>query len=225
MSALNTKDSLVHNLSAVIDALSCIIGQNVEVVLHDLSQPQQSILKILNGHVSQRKEGCSVLQSPEHDLGFVGLLKGKEQEKTNPLVFKAYQTKVASGKVLTSSTVIYKDELHRPLIALCFNADQQSIELAQTLISQLLPKEKTASLEESEQTLQKKIDEIIQYALPPAGLLQVKATKKEKIQIVKVMQEQGLFLVRGGTEAAAKALGVTRYTIYNYLDEIKTHHD
>jgi predicted transcriptional regulator YheO len=35
------------------------------------------------------------------------------------------------------------------------------------------------------------------------------------------MQEKGLFIVRGGVEMAARVLGVSRYTDYNYLDEIK----
>lgn len=30
-----------------------------------------------------------------------------------------------------------------------------------------------------------------------------------------------MFIVKGGIEKAAAALGVTRYTIYNYLDEIR----
>lgn len=45
--------------------------------------------------------------------------------------------------------------------------------------------------------------------------------KKEKVEIVRQMQEKGLFIVRGGVEMAARVLGVSRYTVYNYLDEIK----
>ena len=35
------------------------------------------------------------------------------------------------------------------------------------------------------------------------------------------MQERGIFIVKGGIEKAAAALGVTRYTVYNYLEEIR----
>lgn len=215
------KDQLIHILSNVIDALTCIVGQNIEVILHDLSQPKHSIIKILNGHVSGRKLGSSVLQSPESDLGFLGLLKDEKNDNNRSIVFKNYKTKSASGKLLTSSSIIYKDHNHEPVLAICFNADQQSIEFAQQFISQLLPKEQTLAVEDTGYTLQEKINSIIKKVIPPAGILQSKVTKKEKIHIVKMMKEHGLFLVRGGMDAAAKALGVTRYTIYNYLDEVK----
>lgn len=45
--------------------------------------------------------------------------------------------------------------------------------------------------------------------------------KQAKLAAVRKMQERGMFIVKGGIEKAAAALGVTRYTIYNYLDEIR----
>jgi hypothetical protein len=36
------------------------------------------------------------------------------------------------------------------------------------------------------------------------------------------MFDRGLFIVEGGVEKAAEALGVTRFTIYNYLDAAKS---
>jgi len=45
--------------------------------------------------------------------------------------------------------------------------------------------------------------------------------KKAKLEAVRQMQDRGIFIVKGGVEKAAKALGVTRYTIYNYLEEIR----
>ena len=215
------KESLANSLMSIVDALSCIVGKNIEVVIHDLTNPNHSIIKILNGHLSGRKEGDSVLNIPDHDLGSIGLLVDQNKNVSNPQVFKGYETKVA-GRIFTSSTVIYKDENQQPIFAMCFNADQKILETAKNLLSQLLPRDESLGVEESEHTLQKKIAEIIHFALPQHNLLNTKRSKAEKIEIVKVMQTQGLFLVRGGVEAAANALGVTRYTIYNYLEEIKT---
>ncbi|MGE8311970.1 MAG: helix-turn-helix domain-containing protein, partial [Pseudomonas protegens] len=42
-----------------------------------------------------------------------------------------------------------------------------------------------------------------------------------KLDAVRQMQERGVFIVKGGIEKAAAALGVTRYTIYNYLEQIR----
>ena len=46
-------------------------------------------------------------------------------------------------------------------------------------------------------------------------------SKREKIQAVEAMQQRGLFIVKGGVERAAAALGVSRYTIYNYLEALR----
>lgn len=60
--------------------------------------------------------------------------------------------------------------------------------------------------------------EIIQQACPGGRALMKKA---QKLDAVRKMQDRGLFIVKGGIEKAAAALGVTRYTIYNYLDQIR----
>ncbi len=45
--------------------------------------------------------------------------------------------------------------------------------------------------------------------------------KPQKVEAVRQMQDRGIFIVKGGIEKAAAALGVTRYTIYNYLEQIR----
>jgi HTH domain len=45
--------------------------------------------------------------------------------------------------------------------------------------------------------------------------------KDEKNHAVETMLQRGLFMVKGGVERAATALGVTRFTSYNYLDALR----
>ena len=45
--------------------------------------------------------------------------------------------------------------------------------------------------------------------------------KSAKLYAVKEIQNKGIFLMKGGVEKATTAFGVNRYTIYNYLDELK----
>jgi len=35
------------------------------------------------------------------------------------------------------------------------------------------------------------------------------------------MRQRGIFLIRSSVDMVAKGLGVSRFTIYNYLDELK----
>ncbi|WP_176720637.1 helix-turn-helix domain-containing protein, partial [Pseudomonas sp. BIOMIG1BD] len=68
------------------------------------------------------------------------------------------------------------------------------------------------------QDMEQLLAQIIQAACPEPG---ARLTKQHKLEAVRQMQERGLFIVKGGIEKAAAALGVTRYTIYNYLDQIR----
>ncbi|UGA36964.1 helix-turn-helix domain-containing protein [Chromobacterium haemolyticum] len=65
------------------------------------------------------------------------------------------------------------------------------------------------------------MQDIIVQALERGGKPLARMKKADKKQAVAQMLEQGLFIVKGGVERAAEALGVSRYTIYNYLDEIR----
>ncbi|CAH6289484.1 helix-turn-helix transcriptional regulator [Pantoea agglomerans] len=216
-----TKNSLIKELSAVMEALSSVTGQHMEVVLHDLEHPEASVLRIVNGHVSGRQVGSSLLEGPENDMGFTGLL-GQEVplEKTEPAVYTNYRTVGPQGRPLRSSTVLFRDESGKATLSLCFNADYSEVDVAREALSRLMPIQPVAA-ESGEAGLESRMHEIICACIPPSGQLKVGATKKEKVEIVRQMQEKGLFIVRGGVEMAARVLGVTRYTVYNYLDEIK----
>jgi hypothetical protein len=42
--------------------------------------------------------------------------------------------------------------------------------------------------------------------------------RKEKQTVVRILEERGAFSVRHGVETVAAALGVSRFTVYNYLN-------
>lgn len=46
-------------------------------------------------------------------------------------------------------------------------------------------------------------------------------TKEEKVNIVQSLDKKGFFLIKKSAEILADFLGLSRYSIYNYLNEIK----
>jgi hypothetical protein len=42
--------------------------------------------------------------------------------------------------------------------------------------------------------------------------------RREKQSVVRILEERGAFSVRHGVETVASALGVSRFTVYNYLN-------
>ncbi len=221
MSTSNEKSQLIGQLDAIMDALASVAGRHIEVVLHDLAHPEASVIRIINGHVSGRKRGSPLLDAPDNDRGFLGLLnQPSTPQGPEPTVFTGYPTTSVQGKPLQSATVLFKDENGKPQLSLCFNADNSAINSAREALALLLP-QPPEEKPEQEAGLEETLDEIIRACIPPTGQLRTGASKQEKVDIVRQMQIRGMFMVRGGVEKAAKVLGVTRYTVYNYLDQLR----
>jgi predicted transcriptional regulator YheO len=62
------------------------------------------------------------------------------------------------------------------------------------------------------------LEHLVEQAVADVGKAPAHMTREEKIQVVKTLEKQGAFLIRGAAEYIAKTLGVSRYTVYNYLD-------
>ena len=66
---------------------------------------------------------------------------------------------------------------------------------------------------------------IVQSVLEPYGGDPSSLTKEEKTAVVEKLDERGVFLMKGSVEMVAGILGVTRYTVYNYMDAIRNKAD
>ncbi len=60
-------------------------------------------------------------------------------------------------------------------------------------------------------------NEAVKQTGKPISVLQ----KDDKYNIVKYLHQQGVFLVSGNIDIVAERLNVSKYTIYNYLADIK----
>jgi predicted transcriptional regulator YheO len=214
---------LMKALHPVVKMLGTIVGHHIEVVLHDLTKPERSIVAIANGHVSNRSVGSSILSGPRDDQGFSAAKRALSANgEAEHAIVDDYPTVTRSGQRLKSSTVIFRDTDGEPFAALCLNADHTIVEAAHAWLGLLLQPNGAATQARSEEpemdTLMK---EIISDAVRRLGKPISLMNKDEKIQAVQAMMQRGLFIVKGGVERAAAALGVTRFTIYNYLEALR----
>lgn len=212
--------TIFNVLRAAVTALASVIGRNTEILLHDLDQPEHSVLLIANGHISGRKVGSPVLGGPEQDRGFAAVMDASaKQSGTDPVVITDYPTTV-NGRTLRSATAVFRDSNGHPFASLCINADLTGLNAAQAFLEQLQPMLQTTTEPPSEPAdMELLMAQILQGSLTRVG--SGKMNKQAKVDAVRVMQERGLFIVKGGVERAAAALGVTRFTIYNYLEQLR----
>lgn len=214
---------ILQTLHAAITMLGTVVGRNTEIVLHDLEHPERSVLAIANGHITGRVPGSPVLAVPAEDRGLRALVNDNAPGGDNtPTVIADYPTLGKNGQTLRSATALYRDSNGQPFAALCVNTDNSELLAAKRCLDSLLNSQDTPppAAEESADMAQLMAD-IIADSLSELNDNQRLSRKQAKLAAVRKMQERGMFIVKGGIEKAAAALGVTRYTIYNYLDEIR----
>ena len=203
--------------------MECALNQHTEVVIHDLQRPESSIVDIVNGHVSGRQVGSPIIAGPADDLAFGTLIGGKSAAQSNEVRVAAnYTSRAGEGRPLRSSSVVLFDETGQAAAALCVNVDMGAIEriqreLQSVLVPTIVP---PAAESRNEANIEGLIEEIIVAAIDGAGAPVDRMSKVEKKAAVATMHERGLFVIRGSVERVAARLGVTKFTIYNYLEEI-----
>ncbi|MNM39807.1 YheO-like PAS domain protein [compost metagenome] len=208
-------------LKAAIQALGSVAARNMEILLHDLDHPEHSVVAIVNGHLSGRSVGSPILAAPEQDQGFKALLQAStEQRGCAPVVLPDYPTTL-KGRTLRSATAIFRDSSGQPFASLCVNTDVTGLDAAMNFLQQFQPlgAAPVATHTSDSGDMELLMSDIIANALQRSG--QGRMNKQAKVEAVRVMQERGLFIVKGGVEKAAAALGVTRYTVYNYLEQLR----
>jgi predicted transcriptional regulator YheO len=218
------RDAIVAVLLPVVDVIGNIVGDNVEVVAHDLTRPEHSIIKIVNGQVSGRTVGDSILRGPANDKGFVELRRNVSKDETSAhSIITDYQTFTRDGTELRSSTVIFRSTGGTPIASLCVNVDLTVVFQAHALLQSMFSKQPKpeAPASASAPGIDVLMQEIIADSVKRFGKPVSMMSKEEKVHAVNSMLRRGLFIVKGGVERAASALGVTRFTIYNYLDVLK----
>ena len=223
------RETILNALRPLTELLSTVVGPNVEVVLHDLTKPEASIVAIANGYISRRSVGDSILSGPRQDKGFASA-KLKLTARGQPFhsIIDDYNTVTAAGQHLHSTTALYRDSEGEPFAALCINVDLTIVEMTHAWLGRMLnPKREQQTPRQPNESPQVDvlIEEIISDAVAKFGKPVPLMNKEEKIHAVEVMLERGLFMVRGGVERAATALHVTRFTVYNYLEALRSHNE
>ncbi len=62
---------------------------------------------------------------------------------------------------------------------------------------------------------------ILETVLGRGGVILSQMDRNAKLRVVKELEQRGLFLVKGSVELVAERLGISKYTLYTYIDESK----
>ncbi|MFD2415668.1 aminotransferase class V-fold PLP-dependent enzyme [Amycolatopsis pigmentata] len=193
-----TTHEVLAALVPAIPGLAAMIGPGNEVVLHDLSRLPDSIIAI-GGELTGRGLG-----GPMTDL-LLGLVRrGTTQDLTN------YRTHGPDGRPIRSSTLFLRDADGVAVGALCVN----SVDTAAAV-------DGNGELETFPPDVDSLQRFLVERAIGRAGIPVDLMKKQHKAAVVRELDEAGFFLIKDSVDHLAGRLEVTRYTIYNYLNEIR----
>lgn len=207
----------VRMLIPVVKGLALALGPDYEIVLHDVTDPHHSIVAIENGKVTGRKIG-----DPLTDFGLFSLKKARHSGVDHYTNFLA---RTADGKRIRANTLFLRDEADEIVGYICINYDMTKAEMAKNIMDQLTAIGSSLYSEHypegaspsSGKLLDRNLGFIREYLGKPLHL----SNRSEKLEAVRKLDEEGFFLLKGAVEAFAQEAGISVYTVYRYLREIR----
>lgn len=194
-------------MEPVCGAIAALLHPYAEVVLNDLET--DLIVGIWNP-LSGRKVGDRALvdELPTPDGGGA--------------VFGPYGKVHVDGRALTSVTAVISDSEGVARGLLCINLDRSPLD---GIIEQLrafaapitpLPEELFAA------DWREQIAITVDAEVRARGLRRDQLTREGRLELVRTLEERGLFATRRAADHAAWALGVSRATVYGLLKEVRS---
>lgn len=206
----------MDTLKRLAKGIAAQFGPDCEVVIHEISDKSaySSIVAIENGHVTGRKVG----DGPSHVV-----LEQLGQNNENPADQLAYLTRTKDGKLLKSSSVYIRDEDGKVAAILGINFDISMLQLYESTLHGFITPGEQARKEPERITLSVMdlLDDLIRQADELVGKPVALMTKDDKIKAIRYLNNSGALLITKSGDKIARHFGISKYTLYSYLDNGK----
>jgi predicted transcriptional regulator YheO len=199
---------LLREGKKIADALGKTLAPLVEVVLHDLTQPEHSVVAIAN-NLSGRQIG-----DPATEIGLARMTN-----PTFPDVLQNYPNRFPDGRPAKSTSIGLRNSSGDYVAAICLNVDISMLTAVAASLSQFAqPEASPVGIQEtlSSPRLQELRSTIERFAASlnttPRAL-----SAQHRRGIVGKLAHAGLMDLKNAQTVVADILGVARSTVYTYL--------
>ena len=185
-------------LKQIAAALAAQFGPSCEVVIHDLTaqDPERSIIHIENGQVSGRQVG----DGPS----------------------SVVMARTPGGKILKSSTLYIRDNTGRVDAIFSINYDISALLMVENAIGDLTRSTREPDIQKAERitvlNVGDVLDRLIEQSVALAGKPVALMNKDDRMRAVRFLNEHGAFLITKSSDKVAKFFGISKYTLYSYID-------
>lgn len=212
-----TQEERLDILAQVASGIAKVLGDDTEVVLHDLTK--REIVFMHNSKITGRERNYRI-NPTVYDV-ISNLADGEGH-------LIGYASKSAQGKKLRASHFMFMDEDNNPTAMICINQDPSRI---QEIISYLSESIKIHDVDETavnDTSYSLNDEDYIQNIMKDAIIKSVKQldpgyinTKEGKLMLLRKFKFQGVFSVKEAVPFICETLSISQATLYNYLREIR----
>ena len=206
-------EQLKKNLCSLAQAIAAHYGKSCEVAVHDLTgenAADSSIIFIENGEVTGRKvgDGASAVVLEE--------LSAAENDRENRV---GYFTRTSDGKVLKSTTVYIRDESGKVAAIFSINHDITALSVAASAIGEMISPTARSEPEKITPHVEELLDELLWKSTELIGKPVSMMNKDDKQRAIRYLNSKGALLITKSGDRIAKYFGISKFTLYSYLDE------
>lgn len=204
-------DAVLNFLRHLAKGLADQFGPNCEIVIHDLSDnyKENSIVAIENGHVSNRKVG----DGPS--LAVLDALKSDPQKLED---HASYLIKTKDGRILKSTTIYIRNDEQKIIGVFSINYDITELIMIENAIKPLVSVESEEKASPIPQNVTDLLNDLIEESTRQVGKPVPLMTREDKIKAIKFLNDRGALLITKAGDKISKHFGISKYTLYSYID-------
>ncbi|NLM71301.1 MAG: hypothetical protein GX181_05015 [Synergistaceae bacterium] len=213
---------------SILDFFAEVCGPDCELVLHDLSCPEASIIAIRNGHISGRTEGGTM---SEYAPSFVRLVRSGGYTRN----MVSHVDRIGDGRIIKSHAFFIKDEEGELRGMICANHDVTNLVKLHDFLHDRFqfirgmrpaPEEEGVAVESllepdassgSDYDIEDLMDVIIEQGIAEFTVSPAEMGPKERMRFVGMLNDRHLFSLKGSVARTAERLGISEATVYRYL--------
>lgn len=203
-------------LTQIAHGVATQFGSSCEVVIHDLTKKdiESSIAYIEHGNITNRAVGD----------GPSGIVLETLQRDPKSLQDRlAYLTKTDDGRILKSSTMYIRGTDGRIDYIFSLNYDITGLITIDSALRSLIetPQEADRQPKKITHNVNDLLDSLIEQSVALVGKPVALMSKDDKVAAVQFLNNAGAFLITKSGDKVSNYFGISKFTLYSYLDSGK----
>ncbi|MFA7206235.1 MAG: PAS domain-containing protein [Saccharofermentanales bacterium] len=214
MKLSKTDLKILESYKTILDGLGNYMGAGYELVLHSLERLDKSVIKIVNGHYSNRTEGA-----PVTDLALKMLQEIQNSDSSHQ--FKTYFSVNKNGRTTKSSTLPIIGEDNRIIGLLCINfyldTPLSSVLDGFVSIASTSGSENENFAANAQEVFSSVLDNARQKVLNSPS---IPSTMRNR-EIIAILFDEGIFKLKNAVQKVADNLGISKNTVYMHIRQLE----